>query len=416
MMIQEEIDDLCLAIDNLLLNKLEESPLDETLFSPQYQVLVTRINRLQQIFQQLNNFTRALSQGSLEESFPDRRNYLAACLKQLHSQLKHLTWQAQCVAKGDYNQNIDFMGDFSEAFNTMVGQLKERDVGMATQRDAMKIVFDNIEPLIIVDAEDCYSALYFNHKASVRFQIADNDLHKSAEQVPFLKMILQLDVGSIELFDDDAKHWYTIVTSHLPWIDDKNSILIYCIDITAYKKRESDLSHVANTDQLTGIFNRRAFDNALNRMLEQSQYNNEPLSLLMIDIDHFKQVNDKYGHLHGDNVLVILAKTLLSSILRPNDMVARYGGEEFVVLLPSTNRFGAITLAESMRISVQKLSILYDQDSLVNTQITISVGATTCIPSDDDTPASLINTADKALYEAKQKGRNMVIHLSHNEQ
>ena len=415
-MYDKEIDSLCLAIDNLLLNKLGESSLDENLFSPQYQALVTRINRLQQIFQQLNNFTRALSQGNLEEHFPDRRNYLAACLKQLHSQLKHLTWQAQCVAKGDYNQIIDFMGDFSEAFNTMVVQLKERDIAMAAQRDAMKMVFDNIEPLIIVDEENRYFSFYFNHKASVRFQITDNDIQKSAEQVPFLEKVLQLEVGSNELFDNDTGRWYTIVTSYLPWIDGKNSILIYCIDITAYKQRENDLRHVANTDQLTGLYNRRAFDDAFDRMLEQSRHNNEPLSLLIIDIDYFKHINDTYGHLHGDKVLVVLAKSLLSAILRQNDMITRYGGEEFAVLLPSTHKFGAISLAESMRLSIQKISIPYDQDPSCHTRITISIGATTCIPSDSDTPESIIDTADKALYEAKQKGRNMVIYLPHNEQ
>jgi diguanylate cyclase (GGDEF)-like protein len=395
---------------------LDVSQLDENLFSPQYQALVTRINRLQQIFQQLNNFTRALSHGNLEASFPDRRNYLAAGLKQLHSQLRHLTWQAQCVAEGDYNQIVDFMGDFSAAFNKMVEQLKEREIGMAAQRDAMKIVFDNIEPLIIVDADDCYSALYFNHKASVRFKIHDNDLNISVKKTPFLENVLNLNVGSNELFDPDSQHWYTVVMSNLPWIDGKKSILIYCIDITSYKQREKDLSYVANTDQLTGIFNRRAFDNAFEVMLAQGRHNNEHLSLLMIDIDHFKQINDQYGHLHGDKVLTLLAKTLFSSISRQNDMVTRYGGEEFAVLLPATKKFGALTLAESMRISVQKLSILCDQEPFENTPITISIGATSCIPSESDTSISLINTADKALYEAKEKGRNMVVYMPHNEQ
>jgi len=415
-MYDKEIDIFCLAVDNILLNKLEEPQLDENLFSPQYQALVTRINRLQQIFQQLNNFTKALSQGNLEENFPDRRNYLAAGLKQLHAQLRHLTWQAQCVAKGDYNQIVDFMGDFSAAFNKMVVQLKERDMGMDAQRDAMKVVFDHIDPLLIVDEEDCYQALYFNHKASVRFRITDNDLHKSAEYIPILETILHMDVGSSEFFDKDTEHWYTVVTSNMPWINDKKSILIYCIDITAYKQRESDLNFVANTDQLTGIFNRRAFDNALSKMLEQSQNGCEPLSMLMIDIDHFKDINDRYGHLHGDKVLIILAKTLLSAVSRPNDMVTRYGGEEFVVLLPATNRFGAITLAESMRLSIQKLSIPLDLNPSEITRITISIGVTTCIPSMDDTPISLVATVDKALYEAKQRGRNMVIYLPHNEQ
>jgi len=415
MVYDKEIDNICLSIDNFLINKLDESPLDENLFPPQYQALVARINRLQLIFQQLNNFAKALSQGNLEANYPDRRNYLAAGLKQLHAQLRHLTWQTQCVANGDYHQIVDFMGDFSGAFNKMVMQLKEREIVMAAQRDAMKIVFDNIEPLLIVDDEDHYLALYFNHKANVRFQIVDNDLHKATERTPFLEKVLHVGLGSIELFDEDSQHWYTVVTSNLPWIGGKKSILIYCTDITVYKQRENDMSFVANTDKLTGIFNRRAFDNALERVFEQSQHNSEPLSLLLIDIDHFKEINDQYGHLHGDKVLVVLAKTLLSSISRPNDMVTRYGGEEFAVLLPSTNKFGALTLAESMRISVQKLSIPHDQEPVDNTKITISIGVTTCIPLKIDTPVSLINIADKALYQAKQKGRNMVIHFPFNE-
>jgi diguanylate cyclase (GGDEF)-like protein len=162
------------------------------------------------------------------------------------------------------------------------------------------------------------------------------------------------------------------------------------------------LQDVARRDGLTGLFNRRAFDELLVSELQRASRSAQPVSLLLVDVDHFKQFNDRYGHLAGDACLRAVARAIGETANRPTDVAARYGGEEFAVLLPSTDAEGAIQVAERMREAVA----LQGSDSWQ--PVTISVGATTQWPGDAVDPAGLIDTADNALYEAKDTGRNRV--------
>ncbi len=135
---------------------------------------------------------------------------------------------------------------------------------------------------------------------------------------------------------------------------------------------------------------------------------NKPLSLILCDIDFFKAYNDTYGHIAGDDCLQQVAKAINSAVRRPGDLVARYGGEEFAVILPNTETAGAIHLAETIRASVKGKEIFHPK-SFVNQHVTLSLGAATTIPSPDKDPTTLIAAADKALYQAKELGRDKVV-------
>jgi len=179
------------------------------------------------------------------------------------------------------------------------------------------------------------------------------------------------------------------------------------LNVTLRELQETNrrLEEQSTNDALTGAKNRKFFDQRVVAEYRLSRRQHTPLSLLMLDIDFFKKVNDNHGHLMGDKVLVSFAKKAMSLLRRPNDYVCRYGGEEFAVLLSSTDHKGALKVAELIRSKLEQHSVIYDG---VEINVTVSIGVSTLI-IDDHTPADeLFSQADKALYQAKEHGRNQV--------
>jgi len=173
------------------------------------------------------------------------------------------------------------------------------------------------------------------------------------------------------------------------------------------KAANRELEKLSSLDGLTGIPNRRHFDETLAREWHRAMRAGGPLSLIMLDIDFFKLYNDHYGHQGGDDCLKRVAAILAGVTRRDTDIVARYGGEEFAVILPDTDQAGAEQIAEALRASVQGGKIIHAA-SKVSEYVSISVGVGTAIPARNTTPELLIKTADQALYKAKEEGRNRV--------
>ena len=167
-----------------------------------------------------------------------------------------------------------------------------------------------------------------------------------------------------------------------------------------------ELEKLNTIDPLTGIRNRRHFDKRLQAEGRRSRREQTPLALAMIDIDHFKQINDQYGHSVGDSCIRHVAQTLQSLLKRPSDDVCRYGGEEFAIILPNTETEGAAQLIESMRQQVADSPCIIDNESI---SLTLSGGVASAIISHEDAGKELLNLADERLYTAKQAGRNRVV-------
>jgi diguanylate cyclase len=159
------------------------------------------------------------------------------------------------------------------------------------------------------------------------------------------------------------------------------------------------------TDALTGISNRKAFDSALVQSIETAREETAPFSLLMLDIDHFKQFNDTYGHLIGDKVLRFIA-SILTRCIKGSDLAARYGGEEFAVILPNTPLQGAASVSEQIRKSISAGELKDKESGKRYGRITASIGIAEFHP--EEAVNGLIERADQALYSAKKKGRNRV--------
>jgi diguanylate cyclase (GGDEF)-like protein/PAS domain S-box-containing protein len=190
------------------------------------------------------------------------------------------------------------------------------------------------------------------------------------------------------------------------------ALIGFMFDITERKKNEEqllqlqkELEDLSYKDGLTGISNRRMFDSILDIEWANAQRHHQPLSMIMLDIDFFKQYNDHYGHVKGDDCLQRVAEILSTAAKRPRDFFARFGGEEFVLILPETDEKSAQKIAERCRLLIREQKIVHEKSS-IGQQLTISLGVCTITPQHNTEPREFIDKADRLLYKAKQNGRD----------
>lgn len=193
-----------------------------------------------------------------------------------------------------------------------------------------------------------------------------------------------------------------------------SSLVGFMFDITERKRGEEQLAELQRTlerlsyqDGLTGVANRRMFDTVLAREWDEARRVRRPLSLVLFDIDFFKQYNDHYGHLQGDECLRAVAQALLETSTRTHDFVGRFGGEEFVLVLPDTDAVDAAGVAERCRERILALNVAHARSGLG--RVTVSAGVATVVPDGGGDAFGLVAQADRRLYVAKQSGRNRVV-------
>jgi two-component system, chemotaxis family, response regulator WspR len=176
-----------------------------------------------------------------------------------------------------------------------------------------------------------------------------------------------------------------------------------------------ELQRLTNVDGLTGLSNRRYFNEFVGAQWKLAMRDQKPFAMLMIDVDDFKRYNDSYGHVAGDEVLKGIAEAMRASFRRPTDLLARFGGEEFVVLLPATPLEALQMLGERLRQAIENLGIAHRASS-VGQSVTASIGGAATVPQRDDVFVPFMETADAALYEAKHAGKNRVLVRPHGGQ
>ncbi len=379
--------------------------------------LKTFCRSLSLVFEMINEscqFSEQLALGNLKTT-ASRNNIFTMPLKGLQASLAHLTWQVNQVAEGDLNQQVYFLGEFSKSFNNMIESLREKQV--LEQR--LKVITDVLgEGLFLVDTAG--KILFVNPEALKLLGYSFEEIEGS-----LIRKLLSPSSNRDNSFQDSitkgqnynvddgalickAGQKIPVMISSRPVFKNKtlDGTVITFRDITEQKKYLQSLETInkllekqAMTDALTGIYNRMKFDEILALEIQRAERNNFPLSLIVCDIDHFKLVNDNYGHSAGDKVLKRLVK-LISANIRRIDFFARWGGEEFVILSPGTNSIGTQQLAEKIRSKTENHNFIKPE------KITLSFGVTSFKPGDN--AAKLINRADKAMYKAKENGRNQI--------
>lgn len=224
----------------------------------------------------------------------------------------------------------------------------------------------------------------------------------------FTEMIPVIFVTSLDSEDDEQKGLemgaidYITKPFHPPIVRMR---IRNHLELVRYRNK---LKHLSTTDGLTGIANRRRFDDQLYVEWGRALRENEPLSLIFLDIDNFKKYNDYFGHLQGDECLRTIAQAIQKCHLRDTDIVARYGGEEFAVVLPNTDLEGAKACAENLAERVQALSLPHPENGDFKV-ITVSMGISSVIPQPNITPDQVLYFVDGCMYEAKETGRNRYI-------
>jgi len=280
------------------------------------------------------------------------------------------------------------------------------------------------EPLVVLDKE--LKIITANRSFYRTFQVIPEETEKRLIydvgnrqwDIPRLRDLLENILPKNNVFEDlEVDHNFRSIGRRTMLLNARKiyretnhveMILLAIEDITERKKAEEQLKLIALMDGLTGIANRRHFDNTLNLEWRRAMRNAKSLSLIIIDVDYFKNYNDTYGHLAGDSCLQKIAHTIRDSLRRAGNFVARYGGEEFIVILPDTNAEEAYSFAETLREKIENLNIEH-KDSKAGKNVTVSLGVSSTVPKKDSTQNELISLTDKALYEAKQGGRNRVV-------
>ncbi|ABD07226.1 diguanylate cyclase [Rhodopseudomonas palustris HaA2] len=293
----------------------------------------------------------------------------------------------------------------SQALETLYAALDNVDSGLLILNKELRAVYSNPILHVMFRANSCeeirQTRPFYADMLAAAAQAVAVDLDDYVARR--LAWVQSGDPKPMDLAMIDGK----ALRCHLAVLPDGGRMLIYS-DVTDIVRNAEELERLATTDGMTGIFNRRHFLTLADREWARARRYGRPLSCLMIDIDHFKSINDDFGHQVGDDMIVHLAK-LARDCKRDCDVLARIGGEEFALLLPETDLPQALAVAERLRGEVAASSLLMASGSV---RATVSIGAATSAATIDGI-SDLMRAADRALYEAKHGGRNRVVcHVS----
>lgn len=294
-------------------------------------------------------------------------------------------------------------------FGVLMSRLKESLAELAIRGKELDAIIQNsIEAIVITNPDGSIKAVNKTFESVFGYANADVVGEHISAFLPRWPALLN-DAGdylpqeTLGMRNNDSEFPIRVALARLQ-TDTVAFYVGFINDISEIKRIQAKLLHDANHDFLTGLHNRRHFKEQLVAEVERTRRTASPVSLLMVDIDHFKRINDTYGHLIGDRVLVMVASTLQAASRR-EDSVARYGGEEFLLLLPDTGPVEAHRLAERLRAAIAQLDLRHEGERIA---FTISIGIASSTGENALTPQSLIGKADDALYRAKDMGRNRV--------
>lgn len=349
---------------------------------------------------------KELSKGDLNDTLPSPENEMAAPLKALHATLKHLTWQTQQVATGDYQQRVDFMGDFSKAFNTMIEQLEQQRKGLldeiengrrkmqslARSNSLLESLTGHISQWIIVTDRETWEWLFINRKADSVLSDPDCEsplrqwMQQQAESMTEKDEVYST---GLELTGNSGIQYFTVEIYPLSW-HEHNAFVFLLIDVSNEKEQLRNLQNVAYRDKLTQIYNRYYGMDTLNKWLSEKF----SFILCFVDIDNLKYVNDKFGHAEGDKYIIRVVDILRE--FSPESVICRAGGDEFMLLVKNWGVDVAREQFESLRarLANNETNVFYDNSMSYGI---IEIGAGNSLLSED-----LLSIADEKMYEYKR--------------
>ena len=386
------------------IHALDVKELDEP-----YQKLGKGLAFLQQAVEEMLAYTEDLSRGNLSGAYPSRDNFLCVNLKNLHANLNHLTWQAKQVASGDYSQHVSYLGEFSEAFNTMTAQLKERETQLKEEAQKVQKRAQVIEEyndllvemtrrrkewIVVVDAQS-RDIVYCNKRKDEK-RIDPEFCEKCRHRLSFRNDILNWqDSEQYKVWEagDEEQGYYRITTFHIEWRG-QNAYAHIVVDITDEKQAANRLNSKAYMAPGPGIHNRLFFDEYMESVLEEGR----EVTLCYLDLDGLKYVNDHYGHNQGDNYIRSFVSLMKSSV-RSTDIFARIGGDEFCVVIPEVEK-------ETAEKKFAELLELFVAENKEEYPVSFSYGVVEIRRIGKRmTLEEIIKTADAQMYECKRRNK-----------
>lgn len=361
--------------------------------------------------QEMKTCSAALSNGNLSEFHPSRDNFLCENLKNIHANLNHLTWQAKQVAKGDYSQTVSYLGEFSEAFNTMTKQLREREFFLkeeAKQEKRHASVVANYNKLLLKIIERSQEDILVT--SAIRPEIlycSKNDV-ADAQNYDLYRIVLKeqndhmlrdseadLVRGWIWEMEDSDHHFYSVTSALMEWQGEQAYAHIL-LDITKEKQEQVKLELEASMDALTQIGNRHYFYRKAKKFLQEDA----AFTLCYCDLDHLKYINDNFGHNEGDWYICHFVETVKKQI-RERDVFARLGGDEFCLVLKNcpvkVAKEKMLRIREDFSATVEKP---YEKSFSFGI-VEIPIG------HDSVDIEDVLHTADKAMYVQKRAHGNV---------
>lgn len=382
---------------------LEIEKLDEP-----YQKLGMGLQYLEKMVQEMKQYSAALSKGDLSGTIATRGNSLCDNLKNIQANLNHLTWQAKQVAKGDYSQTVSYLGEFSDAFNTMTAQLRERENALKQEAEAEKrhadlaesynaLLMDLIsgsEEEIIVTNVDGTKILYCNRDDEPE-KVKNGEIYRMCLEQAAKEQSSDAEYLTSVKWSWEAEnsqhHFYKIRSRIIAWQGEKAYSHIIR-EVTETKQREELLRRKAQRDPLTGIGNRSYFLEKAEDLIEK-EIN---LVFCYCDLDHLKYINDHFGHGEGDWYIRHFVQTVESQI-RKEDIFARVGGDEFCIVLPNCP-------LQTAKEKIQNIHALFSGEKTRAYPKSFSCGMIE-VPKDHEqiNIADIIRQADSVMYLQKKK-------------
>jgi diguanylate cyclase (GGDEF)-like protein len=351
---------------------------------------------------------KSLSQGDLDGPWPSKGNDMASALKGLHATLKHLTWQTQQIAKGDYNHRVSFMGDFSTAFNSMVEQLDERREALlneieASRQKTVALIRNNeffekvtgqMSQWIVVIERDSRDWVYTNH--DVGEILADKRMERQLKL--WMRNLCDMDPSELgknatefDLENRSARQSFSVTSHPINW-HGREAIAFVFTDISSAKERLQKLEDIAYRDPLTKTYNRHFGMEILGEWLSER----DAFAICFVDMDNLKYVNDKYGHAEGDNYILRVSELLRD--FSSDVIVCRLGGDEFMLLAREWDELSAEAHMERLR----ECLLEYNDKPEAFYINSISYGVVG-VDAFNERPASeLLAIADEKMYEYKK--------------
>lgn len=344
---------------------------------------------------ELRVYMNLLAEGNIDAEPPSRKNYISGGLKELQANLLHMTWKVDQISKGDYNQEIDFMGRFSDSFNYMVSKLKARESEISEARQVVEALASYADIVIFVTDTKTGKLIYCKSKldemawkdsCGAELQSFVNKLHQkvSSEKLPSFEW---------EVYSDVESKWYWAKSMIMSWTNNESVYLHMLLDISDQREIIMELEDKINRDSRTGINNYTFAMNKIKELIEAKKN----FAIAFMDLDGLKDVNDHFGHLEGDQLINNFVK-LVASQIRAGDFFCRIGGDEFLIISPNSTE--KILHKVIMRIIIRVK--VFNSKKKYPYSVAFSHGIEEYIAKGKSCSANeLIDCADKKMYSNK---------------